>query len=558
MTMHNANYNAPQVLIATLLLAVKIGYAGNPILFTDVSSQTGITFEHTNGGSGKFYLMEAVSAGLALFDYDNDGDIDIYFLNGAAIKEAKFNHPPKNALYRNDGNFKFTDITESSGTGDTGFGLGVTVGDYDNDGDPDLYLNNHGPNVLYRNNGDGTFTDVTKEAGVDDGSHVGAGTCFLDMDRDSDLDLYVSRYIEFSYKNHMVMNIKGFASYADPTSYPLPHDTLYRNNGDGTFTDVSEISGIGKHRGSGMGMICADYDNDGDTDIFVANDTLDNYLFQNNGKGQFEQVGVMAGVAYDFNGQSYGSMAIGCGDYDNDGLLDFYVTSYAHQSATLYRNLGDGMFEDITASTGAGKGTFSNATWGTGLVDFDNDGDKDIFVAVGFLADNVEQYRDDISFCARNEVLMNTGDGKFVNITDRAGNGLNIKRSSRGAGFDDLDNDGDIDAVILNSKSSPTILRNDTENKNHWVQIRLKGVKTNRDGVGARIKVVSGDLVQIDEVHSGRGYQGHHGSILHFGLCKHEKVDAIEVKWIGGQSDTLKDVAVDQRITITEGQNPPK
>jgi hypothetical protein len=333
---------------------------------------------------------------------------------------------------------------------------------------------------------------------------------------------------------------------------------LYRNNGDGTFTDISKVSGIGKHRGSGMGMICADYDNDGDTDIFVANDTLDNYLFQNNGKRQFEQVGVIAGVAYDFNGQSYGSMAVGCGDYDNDGLLDFYVTSYALQSATLYKNLGDGMFEDLTASTGAGKGTFSNATWGTGFVDFDNDGDKDIFVAVGFLADNVDQYRDDITFRARNEVLMNTGDGKFINITDRAGNGLNVKRSSRGAGFDDLDNDGDIDAVILNSRREPTILRNDTENKNHWVQIRLKGVKTNKDGVGARVKVVSGDLVQIDEVHSGRSYQGHYGTTLHFGLGAHEKIDTIEVKWIGGQTDSLKDAAADQLITLTEGENLPK
>jgi hypothetical protein len=512
--------------------------------FTDVSDQTGITFVHTNGGSGQFYLMEAVSAGLALFDYDTDGDIDIYFLNAAALKGTQYKHPPKNALYRNEGNFQFTDVTEASGTGDAGFGLGVTV-------------NNYGPNVLYRNNGDGTFTDVAKKAGVDDGSHVGAGTCFLDIDGDGDLDLYVSRYIEFSYKNHVVMNINGFAAYADPLSYPLPHDTLYRNNGDGTFTDVSKASGIAAHNGSGMGMICADYDNDGDTDIFVANDTLDNYLFQNDGKGRFEQVGVIAGVAYDFNGQSYGSMAVGCGDYDNDGLLDFYVTSYALQSATLYKNLGDGIFEDVTGSTGAGKGTFSNATWGTGFVDLDNDGDKDLFVAVGFLADNVEQYRDNITFGARNVVLMNTGDGKFVNITDRAGDGLKVELSSRGAGFDDLDNDGDIDAVILNSKSGPTILRNDTVNKNHWVQIRLKGVKTNQDGVGARVKVVCGDLVQIDEVHSGRSYQGHHGSILHFGLGAHEKIDLIEVTWIGGQTDRLKNPAIDQRLTITEGKNPP-
>ena len=558
---HSIRYNKTisRMAMLAVLLSIMIGQAaqaGNPMLFTDVTGETGIQFKHTNGGSGHFYLMEAVSAGLALFDYDNDGDIDLYFLNGAALKGAEYEHPPKNALYRNEGNFKFTDVTDQSGTGDTGFGLGVTVGDYDNDGDPDLYLNNHGPNILYRNNGDGTFTDVAKQAGVDDGSHVGAGTSFLDMDQDGDLDLYVARYIDFSYENHVVMKVKGFLEYADPKSYPLPHDSLYRNNGDGTFTDVSEASGIAQHNGSGMGMICADYDNDGDTDIFVANDTMENYLFQNNGQGAFEQVGIMAGIAYDFNGVSHGSMAVACGDYDNDGLLDFYVTSYGFQSATLYKNLGDGIFEDLTASTGAGKGTFSNATWGTGFVDFDNDGDRDLFVAVGFLADNVDQYRDDITFDARNEVLMNTGDGKYVNITDQAGDVLKVKRSSRGAGFDDLDNDGDIDAVILNSKSGPTILRNDTVNVNHWIQIHLKGVKTNKDGVGARVKLACGDLVQIDEVHSGQSYQGHYGTTLHFGLGKHEKIDTIEVKWIGGQTDVLKNPAIDQRLTITEGEHP--
>ncbi|MHC4760065.1 MAG: CRTAC1 family protein, partial [Planctomycetota bacterium] len=544
-----------------VLFGIIIGQtaqADNPMRFTDVTGQTGITFQHTNGGSGQFYLMEAVSAGLALFDYDSDGDIDLYFLNGAPLKGAQYKRPPKNALYRNEGDFKFTDVTGHSGTGDTGFGLGVTVGDYDNDGDPDLYLNNYGPNVLYRNNGDGTFTDVAQQAGVDNGSHVGAGTCFLDMDGDGDLDLYVGRYIEFSYENHVVMKVKGFLQYADPKSYPLPHDTLYRNEGDGTFTDVSEESGIAAHHGSCMGTACADYDNDGDTDIFVANDTMENYLFQNNGTGQFEQVGIMAGIAYDFNAESYGSMAVGCGDYDNDGLLDFYVTSYAHQSATLYKNLGDGMFEDVTGSTGAGKGTHSNATWGTGFADFDNDGDKDIFVGVGYLSDDVEQYRDDITFGARDEILMNTGTGKFVNITDRAGDGLTVKRSSRGAGFDDLDNDGDIDVVILNSKSGPTILRNDTENDNHWIQIHLKGVKTNKDGVGARVNVVCGDLVQVDEVHSGLSYQGHYGSILHFGLGKHKKIDRIEVKWLGGKTDILQSQAVDQRLTITEGDSPEK
>ncbi|MHC5172282.1 MAG: CRTAC1 family protein [Planctomycetota bacterium] len=525
--------------------------------FTDVTDQTGITFTHTDGSGEKFYIMETVSAGLALFDYDNDGDIDIYFLNGAALKGTTYANAPTNALYRNEGNFKFTDVTASSGTGDTGFGLGVAVGDYDNDGDPDLYLNNYGPNVLYRNNGDGTFTDVTEKAGVGDGSDFGAGTCFLDIENDGDLDLYVSKYVVFGYDKTITMAMGGHPVYPSPKAFVFPPDSLYRNNGDGTFTDISEASGIGKHRGSGMGTVCADYDNDGDTDIFVANDSMENFLFQNDGQGHFEEVGLLAGIAYDFNGTVYGNMGVDCADYDHDGLLDFYVTSYSYQWTTLYKNLGDGMFEDVTFSTGAGENTFKDPTWGTGFADFDNDGDRDIFVAVGGLQPYSEKYNDRMAYWVRNEVLMNTGDGKFVNITDRAGTGLKVKLSSRGAGFDDLDNDGDLDVVILNSRREPTILRNDTDNKNHWLKIRLKGVKTNTDGVGVRVKVVCGDLVQIDEVHSGRSYQGHHGSVLHFGLGAHERIERIEVKWIGGKTDVLKDAAADQLITITEGKNPP-
>jgi hypothetical protein len=546
------------VMIVIFLGAYRIpmAHAAGPVMFKDVTRETGINFKHTDGSSGKFYLIEAVSAGLALFDYDTDGDIDIYFLNGAALKGASYDKPPRNALYRNDGNFKFTDVTDSSGTGDTGFGLGVTVGDYDNDGDPDLYLNNYGSNVLYRNNADGTFTNVTKQAGIEDGSHVGAGACFLDMDKDGDLDLYVARYIDFTYAKRNVASIMSFPAYSDPKSYRFCQDSLYRNNGDGTFTDVSEASGIAQHKGSGMGVICADYDNDGDTDLFVANDSMENYLFQNNGKGEFEEVGLIAGIAYNINGDADGNMGVGCGDYDNDGLLDFYVTSYSLEWATLYKNLGDGLFEDMTTSTGAGKGTFLNVTLGTGFVDFDNDGDKDLFVAVGHLQKNIEKFRNDLTYFARNELLMNTGDGKFVTVTDPTGDGLKVKLSSRGAGFDDLDNDGDIDAVILNSRSEPTILRNDTANKNHWIQIHLKGVKTNKDGVGARVKVVTGDLVQIDEVHSGRSYQSHYGTTLHFGLGTHKKIDIIEVKWIGGQTDVLKDIAIDQRLTITEAEHP--
>ena len=525
-----------------------------PFQLREVTKQTGITFRHTDGSCGNRYIMETVCCGLALFDYDRDGDVDVYFLNGAPLKGAKVKAPPTNVLYRNDGGWKFTDVTDRAGVGDKGYGLGVAVGDYDNDGDLDLYLNNYGPNVMYRNNGNGTFTDVTGQTGTGNGHRVGAGTCFFDADKDGDLDLYVSNYVKFSHDKHVRATSKGFPVYAGPTHYPADPDTLFLNNGDGTFTDVSMESGIGGHAGFGMGTVCADYDDDGDTDVFVANDLCENFLFQNNGFGKFEEVGLIAGTAYDSHGDEQGSMGVDCGDFNGDGLLDFFQTSFQGQLALLYKNLGGGSFEDATLASGAGAGTLSQVTWGASLVDFDNDGDHDIFVACGHLQDNVELFDDTSSYHARNVVLMNTGKGRFVDVSDQSGDGLKVKLSSRGAGFDDLDNDGDIDVVILNSRREPTILRNDSPSGNHWIQIRLQGTKTNRDGIGARVKVTAGDFTHVDEVHSGRGYQSHYGMRLHFGLGKRDRVERIEVRWIGGGVDVLENVGVDRLVTITEGE----
>jgi len=529
--------------------------AAGQIVLTDVTSKTGITFRHTDGSSGRRYIVETVSAGLALFDYDNDGNIDIYFLNGAPLKGTEVKTAPRNALYRNLGQWKFADVTERSGLGDTGYGLGITAGDYDNDGDQDVYLNNYGPNVLYRNNGDGTFTDATKTAGVDNGDRVGAGACFLDMDGDGDLDLYVSNYLEFSYARTVDTMVGGYATYASPAHYrPVP-DTLYRNNGDGTFTDVSAATGIAAHAGWGMGITCADYDNDGDTDIFVANDVAENFLFQNDGTGRFEELGLLSGTAYKVTGDPSGSMGVDSGDYDNDGLLDFFVTSYQQELALLYRNTGDGLFEDVTMRTGAGAGTLPNVTWGNGFVDFDNDGDRDIFIACGHLQDNVDQYDDVTSYHQYNILLANDGRGQFVNVSTQSGSGLRVKRSSRGAGFDDLDNDGDVDVVILNARAEPTLLRNDSPSQGHWLQIRLQGTKSNRDGVGARVIVKAGALTLIDEVHSGRGYQSHYGMRLHFGLGASKTVQRIEVRWTGSHTDIFEDIPANQLITLVEGSS---
>ncbi len=532
--------------------ASEAGQSASPILLRDVTRETGITFVHTDGSSGRRFIVESVCAGLALFDYDGDGDVDIYFLNGAPLPGAEVKEPPRNALYRNDGGWKFTDVTLAAGVGDTGYGLGVCVGDYDNDGHLDIYLNNFGPNVLYRNNGNGTFTDVTAAAGVGNGAKVGAGACFLDMDGDGDLDLYVGNYVDFTVDKNQIRFVNGHPAYVGPMVYgPVP-DTLYRNNGDGTFTDVSVESGVAAHSGTAMGMVCADYDDDGDTDIVVGNDAMGNFVLKNDGTGRFEEVGLFTGLAYDLHGIGQGTMGVECGDYNHDGRLDFHMTSYQKQWATLYRNLGSGMFEDVTHVEGAGAGTFPQVTWGSGLVDFDNDGDRDLFIACGHLQDTVDLWDDTTSYHARNLLLASSGRGKFVDVSARSGDGLTVKLSSRGAAFDDLDNDGDIDVVILNSRREPTLLRNDSPGGNHWIQVRLRGTRGNRDGVGARIKVIAGDLIQVSEVHSGRGYQSHYGMHPHFGLGQRTRVDRIEVRWIGGGTNFLENAEVDRVVEIIE------
>jgi hypothetical protein len=522
------------------------------IHLTDVTSTSGITFRHDDGGSGEKYLVEAVSAGLALFDYDGDGMIDIYFVNGAPLPPREPDPTVTNALYRNEGDFHFRDVTHEAGVGDPGFGLGVTVADYDNDGDPDLYVNNYGPNVLYRNNGDGTFEDVTDLAGVACGDLVGAGACFLDADGDGLLDLYVSNYVDIQIENHVRRSFYGFPSHSGPLLYDPLADMLFSNNGDGTFTDISEASGIGQTPGSGMGMVCADYDNDGDTDVIVVNDELGNFLWQNDGTGVFDEVGTALGLAYNFEGNPAGNMGVDCGDYDNDGWLDLFTTSYSQEWPALYRNQEGVSFEDVTRSTGAGIGSEPHVNWGTAFADFDNDGDRDLFIAFGHLDEEVHRWAYSTAFRVRNQLLLNSGNGKFFDVSDQSGDGLDPVESSRGIGVDDLDNDGDIDVVILNSIAGPTILRNDTDNTNHWIQVELQGKEANRDGVGSQVRVTASARTQLQEVHSGRGYQSHHGMRLHFGLGDCDHVERIEIRWLGGSTQVIEDVEADQLVVVVE------
>ncbi|MCL4190567.1 MAG: VCBS repeat-containing protein [Thermoguttaceae bacterium] len=545
---------AAGLLLLWLLVPRESSLPPGPIELHDITAETGITFVHTDGSSGEHYIPETVTAGLASFDYDNDGLIDVYFVNGAPLGGMAEGDAPQDALYRNGGNWRFSDVTGAAGVGDRGFGLGVAAGDYDNDGDADLYITNFGTNILYRNNGDGTFTDVTAQAGVAGRHALGAGTCFLDIEGDGDLDLYAANYVDFNFENHVPRDKNGYPEYAGPNDYqPLP-DILYRNNGDGTFTDISRESGVGLVAGSGMGMVCADWDRDGDSDIFVLNDVAGNFFFQNDGQGRFEEIGVRIGAAYTGGGDELGSMGIDCGDYDNDGWLDFYQTSYQAELPQLFHNAEGQMLEDRTIESGAGAGCYPFVNWGCGLVDFDNDGFRDIYVANGHLQDLIDRYDQTTAYENRNVLLRNNGDGTFRDVSDHSGGGTRVRRSSRGAAFDDLDNDGRIDVVVLNSRRGPTVLRNDSRQRHHFLQVQLRGTRANRDGVGSRVVVAAGDLVLADEVHSGRGYQGHFGSRLHFGLGRRDRVDRVEVHWLGGGTDVLENVPVDRLMTVVEGQ----
>lgn len=522
------------------------------IRISDATRQTGIRFRHVHGGNGQKYLAEFMVAGLALFDYDGDGLTDIYFLNGAPLPGTTTASPPRNALYRNNGDWSFSDVTESAGVGDPGHALGVVVGDYDHDGDADLFVNNFGPNVCYRNEGDGTFCDVTQQLQLAGGGHFGAGTCFLDLEGDGDLDLYVANYVAFSYARHAQLMPTAFPYPPGPMDFPPIPDTLYRNNGDGSFRDASLDSGIGKLAGPTMGVICGDWDDDGDTDIFVCNDAAANFHFVNDGRGHFHESGVLSGLAYNLHGHANGSMGAECGDVDRDGRLDLFMTDYTGEMPVLYRNAGDGFFDDVTSSARLGRAAYTHTKWGSGLVDFDNDGDRDLFIACGHFLDNIREIDDTTDYRVPNILMQNAGDGTFRDVSAVCGDGLAVVDSSRGAGFDDLDNDGRVDGVILNTNSQPTILRNDSPPGRHWLQIGLRGVRSNRDGVGARVRVVAGDLMQVAEVHAGRGYQSHHGSRLQFGLGDRARVDRIEVRWVGGDVDVFHDLAADRQLILVE------
>jgi enediyne biosynthesis protein E4 len=547
------------LLIAALLAVKLVELAGAaqqemPIRFVNIASEAKVAFKHENGATPQKYMPETMAGGSIIFDYNNDGWPDIFFVNGGSFVDKQKAAGARHRLYRNNKDGTFTDVTATSGIGVSGFGMGACSADYDNDGWPDLYITSVGASKLYHNNGNGAFTDVTDKAGV--GSQLWSASCaFGDIDNDGYVDLYVTNYVDFGVNNNKYCVYSGDSRvYCHPNVYNGVPDILYRNNGDGTFTDVSRPAGIYRPDGKGLGVVFGDYDGDGWIDIYVANDSTPNFLFHNKGKGFFEEVGLLAGVAVGSDGQALAGMGTDMGDVDGDGLLDIFVTNLDRQTHNLYRNLGKGLFADVTFESGVGEATLPFVGFGAVFFDYDNDTDLDLAIANGDVIDNVSLFRDSTSYEQRNLLLQNNGMGKFRDVGPASGPGFALKKPSRSLSAADIDNDGDLDLLIGNVGQTADLLRNDGGNNSNSLSIRTIGSKSNRDGIGARLKLTVGGKVLIQEVRAGSSYLSQSDLRVHFGMDKAPRADRLEIRWPSGAVDVLQDIEANQILTVTEGQ----
>jgi enediyne biosynthesis protein E4 len=535
----------------------------SPVQFVDVAHEAGLDVPNVWGGADhKSYIIEAKGSGIAFFDYDNDGWLDIYLTNGTRLG-AKWpaGKEPTSQLFKNNRDGTFRNVTEDSGLARTGWQTGVCVGDYDNDGWDDLFCCFWGHNVLFHNNGNGTFTDVTRKTGVyDERIRWGAGCTFLDYDRDGNLDLFVCNYIKLdpaqipNPNGPDLCQWRGISVMCGPRGLPADTNVLFHNQGDGTFVDVSEKAGILKPGPRySITAVSYDFDNDGWPDIYVAVDSQASILFRNNHDGTFTDVGAMAGCAYSEDGHEQAGMGVAVGDYDCDGWLDIFKTNFADDTCDLYHNNGDGTFSDLTFPSGIAVNT-KYVGWGCGFIDYDNDGWLDILQINGHVYPEIDKHDLGQTYKNPRVVYRNMTDGKFKDVSAEMGPGISERFSSRGAAFGDYDNDGDMDVLVLNMNDPPSLLRNDGGNKNNWIKIKLIGTKCNRTAIGARVRVVCGSHVQIDEVHSGSSVMSQGDLRLHFGLGKLQSVDLLEVRWpTSGTLERFRQVKANQIVTIREG-----
>jgi enediyne biosynthesis protein E4 len=529
--------------------------AASSIEFVDVTQSSGIKFVHFKGNKGISINLEEFGPGVCVSDFDRDGWQDIYFVNGRDRYERGI--AVKNALYRNNGDGTFTDVTDTAGVPGTGYGLGCVWGDFDNDGFPDLFVTQYGRNVLYHNNGNGTFTDVTDKAGVA-GTESGifhSGATFVDYDRDGRLDLYVGSYVAFGPDGRRYCEIGGVQSSCPPSAYGGSPNALYHNNGDGTFTNVSKAANTLQPEGKNLSVGAADYDNDGWPDLFVANDGLPAYLYQNLHNGKFREAGEIAGIAFTTRGQAMAAMCISLGDYDNDGWLDLYISDFQKSSDHLWHNTGKGYFDEVSDEAGITVPTRDVLSFGGGFVDYDNDGWLDLFIANGHVYPEIEQVSPETHYKQHNSLFHNETNGKFAETSLAAGLGALPRRAARGVAFADFDNDGFVDMVVANNGDPPTLLHNSGNNGNHFLNFKLVGTKSNRDALGARMRVTSGGISQIREIMGGGSYLSQSDLRANFGLGKNAVATSVEVTWPSGAHQVFNDIKANQFYLIEEGSN---
>ena len=537
------------------------------VSFVNVAKESGLNVKTFFGGEHKNkYLLETTGCGIAFYDYDNDGWLDIFVVNGSRLEGFPQGQEPISHLFKNNRDGTFTDVTARAGVGRAGWGQGVCVGDYDNDGFDDLYITYYGTNVLYHNNGDGTFTDVSQKAGVaGKGTRWGTGCAFVDYDRDGRLDLFVANYIALDLKTAPVPEsgpclYKGVMVACGPPGLQGDTNILYHNNGDGTFTEVSEPSGITQANGTyGLGVLTADFDNDGWPDIYVANDSTPSLLYQNKKNGKFVDIGMESGCVLSADGKPQAGMGVSAADYDLDGNLDIVKTNFAGDTPSLYHNRGNGSFDDMTFGAGLGIHT-QYLGWGVGFFDMDNDGWPDILICNGHVYPEVEQLKTEAGYPQRKLLYKNLRNGHFEDVSAGGGPAISTPYASRGCAFGDFDNDGDLDVVVNTINDYPQLLRCDSKLQNNWIKIKTIGTKSNRSGIGARLRCVTRpsdeakEHSQIDEVRSGGSYISQNDLRVHFGLGKAQKVDLLEIRWPSGQVDTIKDIKPNQVVVVKEGE----